>query len=137
MVAVTVAPGTTAPVGSVTVPAMDPAVWENNKLERLKVHASALIFSSFITCSLDSREPARARFGVYKKVSLREMHPICSACGFRSGAGDSLANCGLFALRSAVVCRRKEPEEAVSLIVYTGGEEQPIAGSSGMVVAEA
>ena len=45
-------------------------------------------------------------------------------------------NCGLFALRSAVVCRRKEPEEAMSLIAYTGGEEEPIAGSSGMVVAE-
>ena len=29
-------------------------------------------------------------------------------------------SCGLFALRSAVVCRREEPEEAVSLIAYTG-----------------
>jgi len=44
---------------------------------------------------------------------------------------------GLFDLRSAIVRRRKEPEEAVSLIAYTGGEKEPIAGSSGMVIAKA
>src|SRR4029077_6131293 len=38
---------------------------------------------------------------------------------------------------SALVGRRKEAEQAVRLIAYTGGEVQPVAGSSGMVIAKA
>ena len=44
---------------------------------------------------------------------------------------------GLSTLRSTIVRRRKEAEEAVCLVAYSGGEEEPIAGSSGVVIAKA
>src|SRR5579863_3260748 len=51
LVAVTFAPGTTAPVESVTVPEMDPEVCASNKLASVRTHRSTLAFRNFITYS--------------------------------------------------------------------------------------
>jgi hypothetical protein len=61
--------------------------------------------------------------------------------GLRSYQGPPAADYQLsivaVGLRSALVGRRKEAEQAVRLIAYAGGEVQPIARSGGMVVAKA
>jgi hypothetical protein len=42
----------------------------------------------------------------------------------------------LFTLRRAVIRRSEEAEKTMRLIAYASGEKQPIAGSSGGIVAE-
>ena len=56
LVAVIFAPGTTAPVESVTVPEMDPEVCANNELASVKKHKSKLAFRNFITYSPGSSD---------------------------------------------------------------------------------
>ena len=49
------------------------------------------------------------------------------------GCDGLLFQCGLFALRRAVIRRSEEAEKTMRLIAYAGGEKQPIAGSGGVV----
>ena len=73
----------------------------------------------------------------FENSKFEGMHPIDCLHECQAGAAAvSWFQLRLFFFRRAVVSRREKAEQAVRLIANASGEEKPVAGTSGIAIAE-